>query len=479
MKLMDQHKKNVELLNSLLYVNENFDVINREIKSNGHLFNFYFIDGFVKDDIMERIMAFLLRQNLDDAFSSSNITDFETKSIPYVEVDSTNKIDEIMKAVLSGSVVTLVEGYAKALIIDARTYPTRGMSEPEDDRVLRGSRDGFVETIIFNTALIRRRIRDPHLRNEYHSVGQKSKTDIVLSYLDTEVDHKLLEIVRNRLSQIQVNALTMSQESLAEALFDHKWYNPFPKVRYSERPDCASSNILEGKIIVIIDNSPSVMILPTAFFDFAQEAQDYYMPPFTGTYMRIVRVLVFFLTLFVTPVWYLLNSNPDLVPSFLEFAMIEDNGKVLIIFQFLILEFGIDALKMASLNTPSALSGSFSIIGALILGDFAVNAGWFAPEVILYMAFVALANFTQPSYELGYAIKFMRVMLLIMCALLGRYGFLAGLIFMGYLLYQNKTISKTSYLYPLIPFNAHDFKMIFVREKLRNQDKHKQPIDPS
>ena len=465
-QLTSMYKENVRLLDSMLEVDQNFDIVKRPLYFQNHEISFYFVDGFVKDDIMERIMEFLLSYSKDHKFKS--LHDFSLSMIPYVEVDEKGSCSDLVTAVLSGSIVMLAGDYSEALVIDARTYPTRGMSEPEDDKVLRGSRDGFVETLVFNTALIRRRIRDTHLRMEYHSVAKKSKTDVVLCYLSTKVDQRVLELIRNRLDEIQADALTMAQESLAEALVHTKWYNPFPKVRYTERPDSAASNILEGKLILIIDNSPSVLILPTSFFDFVQEAQDYYLPPLTGTYLRIVRILVFLLTLFITPIWYVMNSHPELVPEFLKFIIIKDTGAVPIIWQFLILEFGIDALKMASLNTPSSLNSSFSIIGALILGDFAVGAGWFAPEVILYMAFVALANFTQPSYELGYAIKFMRVMLLIMVAVVGPWGFVLGLIIMAWIIASNKTITKTSYLYPLIPFHAHDFKMIFLRKKLQD-----------
>lgn len=467
-QLTSDYRENVRLLDSMLEVDQNFDIVKRPLYFQGHEIVFYFIDGFVKDDIMERIMEFLLAYSKEHSFAT--IHDFSLSLIPYVEVDEQGSCSDLVTAVLSGSVVMLAGAYREALIIDARTYPTRGMSEPEDDKVLRGSRDGFVETLVFNTALIRRRIRDTHLRMEYHNVGTKSKTDVVLCYLSTKVDAHVLKLVRERMDEIRADALTMAQESLAEALVHTKWYNPFPKVRYTERPDAAASNILEGKLVLIIDNSPSVLILPTSFFDFVQEAQDYYLPPLTGTYLRIVRIMVFLLTLFITPLWYLMNSNPDFVPSFLKFIIIKDTGAVSIIWQFLILEFGIDALKMASLNTPSSLNSSFSIIGALILGDFAVGAGWFAPEVILYMAFVALANFTQPSYELGYAIKFMRVMLLVFTAIGGIAGFVIGLIVMGLIIAANKTITETSYLYPLIPFQAHDFKMIFLRRKLQDHD---------
>lgn len=452
-----------------LQVKVNFDIVVKPLLVQGIHIQLYFVDGFVKDEVLEKMMEFLLKADMQETVKNKDIQTFCDSYISYLEVDIKDNIADMITPVLSGSVLMIVEGYKEGIIIDARTYPTRGMAEPEDDKVLRGSRDGFVETLIFNTALIRRRIRDTHLRMEYHSVGSISKTDIVLCYMDGLVDPNLLDDIRNKLSEIHVEALTMAQESIAEALVPHKWINPFPKVRYTERPDTASSNILEGKIILIIDNSPSVLILPTTFFDFVQEAQDYYLPPITGSYLRVVRIMVFFLTLLVTPIWYYINCNPNLTPYWLSFALIQDNMNLPIIVQFLVLEFGIDALKMASLNTPSSLNSSFSIIGALILGDFAVNAGWLAPEIILYMAFVALANFTQPSYELGYAIKFMRVMLLVFVAISPTFGIWIGIIVMLCIMASNKTVTNTSYFYPLVPFHPHDFKMIFARKKLRGK----------
>jgi len=468
---MNDYKDLIQTLDQTLRVDKNFDVIKRELLVQDKTLAFYCIDGFVKDEVLEKMMEFIMKADLRTMEQADNFQLLSNQLISYVEVDIPDSVEQMVTAVLSGTILLIIEGYAKGLLIDARTYPTRGMEEPEDDRVLRGSRDGFVETLVFNTALIRRRIRDPRLRMEYTNVGKVSKTDLVLCYMEDKVDHKMLDRIRDIIADIKVDALTMAQESLAEALVSGKWYSPFPKVRYTERPDTAASNILEGKIILIVDNSPSVLILPTYFFDFVQEAQDYYLPPITGTYLRIIRIAVFFATLLITPLWYYLNCNPDLAFQWLSFAIIPDNGNLPFIVQLLLLEFGIDALKLASLNTPSSLSGSFSIIGALILGDFAVNAGWFNPEIILYMAFVALANFTQPSYELGYGVKFMRVMLLVFIAILPRYGFWIGLVVMFFILYNAKTVSKQSYLYPLIPFNWSDFKMIFIRKKLHDKSR--------
>lgn len=466
---MKNHTDRINALDEALKVKDNFDIVKRELLVQDKRLVFYCVDGFVKDEVLEKMMEFILKADLT-SMENNGLQMLADQLVSYVETDISKDFQQMITAVLSGSVLLIVEGYEKGIVIDARTYPTRGMQEPEDDRVLRGSRDGFVETLVFNTALIRRRIRDARLRMEYTSVGTSSKTDLVLCYMEDRVDHKMLERIRSIIAEIQVEALTMAQESLAEALVPGKWYTPFPKVRYTERPDAAASNILEGKIILIIDNSPSVIILPTYFFDFVQEAQDYYLPPITGTYLRIIRIAVFFATLLITPIWLYLNSNPSLTPQWLAFTLIEDSGNLPFIVQLLLLEFGIDALKLASLNTPSSLNSSFSIIGALILGDFAVEAGWFAPEIILYMAFVALANFTQPSYELGYGVKFMRVMLLLLVTISPQFGLWIGLVIMLLILYNAKTVSKQSYLYPLIPFNWSNFKMIFVRKKLRDKE---------
>lgn len=467
------YKQHVQILQEKLNVKGNFDIVMKPMLSQTIQMSLFFVDGFAKDEILEKMMEFLLKADLKKTVHHETVQTFADQFVSYLEVDVKKNDDELIIAVLSGSIVLLVDGYEDGIVIDARTYPTRGMLEPEDDKVLRGSRDGFVETLIFNTALVRRRIRDTRLRMEYHSVGSVSKSDVVLCFMEGVADKALLKDLRTKLNEVHVEALTMAHESLAEALVPHRWMNPFPKVRYTERPDTASSNILEGKVIVIIDNSPSVLILPTSFFDFIQEAQDYYLPPITGSYLRIVRILVFFITMLVTPIWFYLNCNPELCPSWFSFAMIQDDMNLPLIVQILILELGIDALKLASLNTPSSLNSSFSILGALILGEFAINAGWLAPEVILYMAFVALADFTQTSYELGYAIKFMRVLILVLTAINHTFGFWIGIILVVLVMASNKTVTKTSYFYPLVPFHAKDFKLIFVRKKLRGKSGRK------
>ncbi|MEG1779546.1 MAG: spore germination protein, partial [Oscillospiraceae bacterium] len=240
--------------------------------------------------------------------------------------------------------------------------------------------------------------------------------------------------------------------------------------RYTERPDAASASVLEGKIIIVVDNSPAVMILPVSLFDFTQDANDFYFPPLVGTYLRLVRTAVFLLTLFLTPLWYLVLQNPQYMPSWLEFLQVKEMNKVPIIVQLLIIEFVIDGLKLASLNTPSVLSNSFSVVGALILGDFAVQARWFVPEVVLYMAFVTIANFTQPSFELGYAFKLSRVVLLILTAIFNIWGFIAGVVGLLILIATTKTITGRNYLFPFYPFNGEAIVRLFIRKPINSKN---------
>lgn len=302
---------------------------------------------------------------------------------------------------------------------------------------------------------------------EMKNVGSTSHTDVVLCYMEDRVDSGFLQQIEKRLEQIRTDALAMNQESLAECLYPHKWYNPFPKFKYTERPDTAAAEILDGKIVLLTDNSPAVMILPVSVFDIMEEADDFYFPPVTGTYLRVTRFVIALLTLLLTPTWLLFLQNPQWIPP--QFAFIKISGDVYVplFAQLLILEFAIDGLKLAAINTPGMLTTPLSVIAGLVVGEFAVQSGWFNAETMLYMAFVAIANYTQASYELGYALKFMRILLLILTAIFGLAGYAAGLVITFLSLLLNRTVSGESYLYPLIPFDGKQFCRRIFRKRIR------------
>lgn len=443
-KLSISFEENIAYMNEILPVKESFDVIRREIIIGGKNAVFYFIDGFMKDEAMLKIMDSFL--SVTERDMPDDVDDFVQKHVPYVEVDILEDFDQVIRNVLSGTTCLFIDGYKECICIDCRTYPARSVDEPDKDKSLRGSRDGFVETIVFNTALMRRRIRDPHLIMEMAEAGQASRTDIALCYMSDRVDKELLDNLKKRIESLRLGDLRMNQQSLAEALFKRKWFNPFPKFKYTERPDTAAACLLEGKVVILVDNSPSAMILPTSILDMIEEANDYYFPTVTGVYLKTTRILITIATVFFTPLYLLFMQNLEWLPEVFSFVAVRDTVNIPLIFQFLILELSIDGLRLAAMNTPTMLSTPLSVIAGIVMGEFSVQSGWFNSEVMLYMAFVAVANYTQPNFELGYALKFMRLLLLILTALFNLTGFIAGCILVLCFLIFNKTLSGRNYM---------------------------------
>lgn len=437
-------KENVAYMNQVLPVKESFDLIERDIMIGEREASFFFIDGFMKDEIMLKVMDSFLKVRKEDMPASA--TGFARQCLPYVEVDTISDFDQVLRNLLSGTTCLFIDGYETCIVIDCRTYPARSVGEPEKDKSLRGSRDGFVETIVFNTALIRRRIRDPHLVMQMMEIGDSSRTDVALCYMSDRADKALLKNAENRLRSIRTGDLRMNQQSLAEQLFKRKWFNPFPKFKFTERPDAAAACLLEGKVVILVDNSPSAMILPTSILDIIEEANDYYFPTLTQIYLKLSRSLITFLTVFLTPVFLLFMQNLEWLPDMFRFVALRDTVNIPLVFQFLLLEMAIDGLRLAALNTPSMLSTPLSVIAGIVMGEFSVQSGWFNSEVMLYMAFVAVANYTQPNFELGYALKFMRLLLLILTVLFNWIGFAAGCVIIICSICFNKTLSGRSYL---------------------------------
>ena len=468
-RLSEHHEENVRALDELLGVGRCFDMISRDLCVGGKRARLWVVDGYGDDAVIERMLSFWLAlETVDDA---PTMQTFIERYVTFGEVNTERDLKTAVTNVFLGKMLLLIEGYDACALIDAKQFPARGVEEPSAGKVLRGAHDGFIETLVVNAALLRRRIRDPQLTLEGHKVSDRSRADIVLCYLENKVDHRLLDELRQKLGQIDVCSISMSQESIAEAMMGKgQWWNPFPKVRYTERPDAATACVMEGDILVLVDNSPAAMILPTHFFDFVQEANDFYFPPLVGTYLRVLRVVVFLLTMFITPVWYLLVKDPSRTQAGLQFLAIDSDYSVPILAQLLLAEFIVDLLKLASLNTPDVFSNSFSMLGALVLGDFAVQAHWLVPEVLAYMAFVAISNFAQPSYELGYAFKLLRLMLLLFVGALDWVGLALGCIAIAAILASTKPIVGKGYLYPLCPFDRKALRALIIRKPISREN---------
>ena len=457
------YNTNLQVLSDALRSEQSFDLVKRELVIANRRATMFFIDGLLKDDITEKILEFFYKNVKEENFKSALY--FSQSAVPYVEVEVSAELKKVCTDVLSGISALIVEGFTEVILLDTRTYPQRSTSEPDNDKVLRGSRDGFVETLINNTALIRRRIRDTNLTVKAYSVGTQSHTDIAVIYMENKVDKKLLANLDKRLKAIDVPSLTMNQQSLVEALYKNLWYNPFPKVKHTERPDTTASAILDGNIVILVDNAPSALLLPTSIFDVLEEADDYYFPPVTGTYLKLARYFITIITVLITPLWLLAIQNPDYCPDFFRFVLLSEPQNIPVFWQLILMEVGIDGLRLAALNTPNSLTTPLSIIGAIALSEFAVDSGWVSMEAILYMALVTVANFTQPNFELGYSLKFCRILLLVLTYIFNVWGFIIAFVINLVLLCTNRTLSNKSYLYPLIPFNGKEFfrKILRIR----------------
>jgi stage V sporulation protein AF len=433
------------------------------------------LDGFAKDDIMlwiiERLQAITPFE-----ISMNTISKLLKEKIAYIEVDTFKEIEKMEQMVLAGAIGLIIDGEEEGIILDAREYPVRGPEEPDLEKVTRGSRDGLVETIIFNTALIRRRIRDTKLVFELNTVGKRSKTDVVIGYIEDLADEKLVQEIKDRIKEIDVGALVMAEKTLEELLIKKKWYNPLPLARFTERPDVVAAHLMEGHIAIIVDTSPSVMILPATLFHFTQHAEDYYQTPITGTYIRWIRFLGMFSAFLLLPLWLLLVYNKEALPQSLQFLGPKEMGNIPLFIQFILLEFGLDLLRVSSIHTPSALSTSLGIIGGLILSEFAVKIGLFVPEAVVYMALAGIGTFATASVEFAMAIRIFRLFILILTGLFKNIGFAVGILVVFIIAFNTKSFKNSKrYTWPLIPFDWKALSHILFRTpipKLGKDDKN-------
>ncbi|MCU9595136.1 spore germination protein [Caldibacillus thermolactis] len=461
-----------------LGVEKSFDVIHLDLNYANKDMAIFFIDGFIKDDIFLHIMS-LLAELKEEDLEEHTLDRLLKRYIPYVELATERDLINAANQVLAGQTALIVDGIDQAILIDTRTYPARTPQEPDIERVVRGSKDGYVETLVFNTTLTRRKVRDRSLRMEFMQVGRRSKTDVVICYIEDIADVELVENIKKSLEKIDTDGIPMAEKTVEEYISGNHW-NPYPTVRYTERPDTAAVHLLEGHVCIIVDGSPSVIITPTTFWHHVQHAEEYRNKPIVGAYLRIVRFLGVLISIFLIPLWYLYAVHPEVLPDVLSFIGPNKKGNVPLFLQFLIVEIGIDMLRMAAIHTPNSLATALGIVAALMIGQVAVEVGLFSNEVILYIAVAAIGMFATPSYELSMANRITRLVLLIITGVFGSVGFVIGT-FAWILLLANMKSYKVPYLWPFIPFDFKAFMDIIIRAPIplkRTRPKFLDPKDP-
>lgn len=449
-----------KLFKERLGLGVSFDIGLRKLvilKKRVHL---YYVNGLTDSMLITEIMGGLVNLNDKERASSKTFEIIENR-IAHDSLEKVKTIDELTDQILSGLLAIVVEGEQTAFIIDVRSYPGRQPEEPDTEKVVRGSRDGYVENIIVNTALTRRRIRDERLRFEMFSVGERSKTDVAIGYIQDIANPQLVETVKKEMSNIDIDGISMAEKTLEEFMLK-QGYNPYPLVRYTERADVASIHLLEGHVLIFIDTSPSVIISPTTFFHHVQHAEEYRQSPAVGTFVRWTRFLGIWASIFLLPLWYLFVRVPSLLPDQLAFIGPNKSSEIPLIIQLLIADLGVEFLRIAAIHTPTPLSTAMGLIAAVLIGQIAVDVGLFMPEVILYISIAAVGTFSTPSYELSVANKIIRMLLLIVVAIFKLPGLVIATTLYIIFLVGLRPLNAP-YLWPVLPFNPAAFLHILIR----------------
>ncbi|MEH7107406.1 spore germination protein [Bacillus sp. JJ1764] len=423
----------------------------------------YYVNGLCDTRFIIELIEELVQINDHEKLSTDVFKIIENRLVNQ-SVDKAETLDLVVTQVLSGLIAVVVEGHSTAFIVDVRSYPGRSPQEPDTEKVVRGARDGFVENIILNTALTRRRIRDERLRFEMHKVGVRSKTDVALGYIEDVADPDLLNILRKELSEINIDGIPMADKTLEEFIVK-QGANPYPLVRYTERADVAAAHILEGHVVIYCDTSPSVIITPTTYFHHVQHAEEFRESPAMGTFVRWTRFLGVLTSIFMLPLWLLFVLEPSLLPQKLAFIGPNEQTNIPIIIQLFLADFGIEFLRIAAIHTPTPLSTAMGLIAAVLIGQIAISVGLFVPEVILYVAVAGIGTFTTPSYELSVANKIARMILMLVVAFFHTPGFIIGTTLFLILLVNMRALN-TPYLWPFLPFEPKGFLQIIFRRAI-------------
>lgn len=461
--LSTQLSENIAYLKTVFPVGTSFDLVTRNLFLGETKAYWIGINGFCKTEILQQIFSDLQDPLFMKNSRVEDIAKYLNAKIGYAQAELSSDWNEITDNLLSGPSVLFIDGFAQAILLDVRTYPTRGVAEPDTERVTRGARDGFVETMLFNTNLIRRRIRTPSLTFEIRKVGTDSRTDVAISYVSGLADEKLLTKIKETLENLSVTSLTMGSKSLEELLIKKSWFHPLPSVQVTERPDVACSYLMEGHILLIVDNSPSVLILPCTIFQFTQSPEDYYKSPLVGSYFRFVRFGCILVSLLLMPLFLLIGAYYPEISQSLDLLSTAELTSQALIFYVLAVEFILDLFKYSASLNSSRFSGSLSIVGGLIIGDIAVSLNWASTEVLFYAAITLLTSLSLSSIEFSDALRIYRLFLIALTAFLGLWGFLAGLILVILSALTTPTFGGMGYFWPLFPFHWQALKTLLLR----------------
>jgi len=463
MRLSEDIDENIQTLTQLLPIGRSFDLITRDLYLGNSRCFFLGINGFCDTGILQRIVSDLQSPEFTESEQIQDIVRYLNCRIGYAQASLAEDWDTILEEALSGPSVLFVDGFAQAILIDVRTYPSRSMEEPDTEHITKGARDGFVETLLLNTVLVRRRIRSRHLAFYMHKVGTCSRTDVSVVCLEDQVNPQLLASIREKIDSLNVTTLTMGSKSLEELLLPRKWYHPLPSILLTERPDVACSYLAEGHILIIVDNSPAVLVLPCTIFQFTQSPEDYYKSPVVGTYFRLIRFLCIPVSLLLMPLFLLLTAYFPEQSAQWQLLTSAEPSPARLTFYVLTVEFFLDLFQYAGALSSGKFSGALSIVGGLLIGDIAVSLNWASIEVLFYGAVTLLCSLSIFHICFSEALRIYRIFLILSTGFFGVYGFVISLIMTLVSIITTPTYGGFSYFWPLFPFNGKALYSLLFR----------------
>lgn len=440
----------------LLNDDKSIDLVKRKIKKKKSQIYLYYLTSLIDNLQFNEMFQTLVNTSSKDSF-------FNELTIPNVLI--LKDIKEALYFLYSGAVIVFYD--EEIICVDIRLYQTRAIQEPEAEKSIRGNKDGFVESLIINISLLRRRIKDFGFNIEHFIVSKDSKMSISLCYLKNKVNHKVLKKIKEKIDTLNIDSLIMSDRALEELIFKQS-KTIFPLVRYSERPDVASISIIKGKIVILVDNSSSCIIFPTNLFDHFCNVEEYREPPINGTLTRFIRSLSIFVSVLLLPTFICLSFNQTINNNIIVLNNLT-LSKPILIFQIIASVFIMEVFRIASIHTPNSLVSAVSFFAAIILGEISMNLGIFLPEILLVVSISLICGFATPSYELSLCNRIIMIVLTLLSIFFNYIGLMIGIIIIFIHLLSINTFSYP-YLYPLVPFDFDKFKDVFRR---KNADKKK------
>lgn len=455
-------EENIQYIKDLL--KDNSDIVFRQFKIGEINAALIYIDGMGDKMLLDQ---YVLQPLMIKGNEIKSIDEIKDKILTVTDMREVKKLSEGVNATLSGDTMLFIEGFSSVCVVATRFWPARGVSEPSGETVVRGGRDGFTETIRFNTALVRRRVRDTRLKVIPKSIGVRSKTDSVIMYIDDIVNKDVLEKFMKKVEKVNIDAV-LDSGYIEQLVEDNKW-SVFPQIQSTERPDVVAAALYEGRIALFVDNSPFVLIVPATLPAFFQSPDDYYQRWIYASLARLIRFLAIFLSLILPALYVAVTSfNSAIIPTKLAYSIAASREGVPFpgFIEAIIMEISLALLIEAVARLPKPIGSTIGIVGGLIIGQAAVSAGIVSPIMIIIVSITAITSFVTPNYSIAMAFRIIRFMLIIAASILGLYGVMLGLILLLIHLVRLESFG-VPYLAPIVNPDINDFKDMYIRMPMK------------